>query len=104
MTRPVDMSPLPPAKPAKPATTAATSQGTAKEAQTSAASAAVDAVSLSSNGRAAQLMAQGASSSSPNPALDQIAKDIASGIYRPPPKAVADALVRFEISFLKGKP
>lgn len=101
MTRPVDGSSAPSITPT---TTAAPSSTAAKENQTSGSSTPPDAVSLSPNGRAAQLMAQAATTPSPDPALDQIAKDIASDIYRPPPKAIAEALVRFETALLKGKP
>lgn len=64
-----------------------------------------DTVQLSQKAQIAQAMLNGASTqtTSPDPAITKIAQDIAAGIYRPPPKAIADALVRYETMFIRGK-
>jgi anti-sigma28 factor (negative regulator of flagellin synthesis) len=64
-----------------------------------------DSVELSDQADAAGTMlsaAQETGSDAANPALARIAQDIADGIYRPPPAAIAEALVRYETRLLQG--
>ena len=62
------------------------------------------AVSVSERAAAGQLLAKGAASPLPEAeaAIQRVAQQIAAGIYKPPPEAVAKALVRYEARILKG--
>lgn len=63
------------------------------------AAAKVDTVELSARAVAAQALLSGAlkaAGGASNPALAQLAQDVASGNYRPPAEAVARSLVRYE--------
>jgi hypothetical protein len=64
-----------------------------------------DSVELSDQVDAAASMlagAQEAASGAANPALVRFAQDIANAIYKPPPAAIAEALVRYETRLLQG--
>lgn len=86
---------------------AAGSQAQAHDAQGSSAEAANagnNPVQVSDKANAAKAMMRGAQKPAMSKESVQAwAKLIASGMYRPPPKSVAEALVRFESAFLSGK-
>lgn len=66
---------------------------------------ATPAVSVSKRATAGQAMAKGASTAYPgysDATVQEVAQQIAAGIYKPPPEAVAKALVRYEARILKG--
>lgn len=65
-----------------------------------------DVAEISDNAKAATVMLAAAQEAkqneASNPALEMFAQAIASGIYKPPPEAVAEALVRYESKLLGG--
>ena len=80
-------------------TSAQATQSPPPEAQSTA-----PAVSVSERAAAGQLLAKGTVSPLPEAAaaIQEVARQIAAGIYKPPPAAVAKALVRYEARILKG--
>lgn len=99
MTSPVSSSLVSPtASAAADATAPQPHDKQAAPTQTEAA-AKVDTVAISDRAAAAQVMLSGALMASAggfNPALAQLAQDVAGGNYRPPAEVVARSLVRYE--------
>jgi anti-sigma28 factor (negative regulator of flagellin synthesis) len=84
---------------------AAATGSAAADAAPAGAGAGDDSVELSDQAAAAAIMlsaAEDTGSSAADPALTRIAQDIADGIYKPPPAAIAEALVRYETRLLRG--
>jgi len=87
--------------PAAQATASATTTVAATENSLSPAA----TVDLSVRGQAAVALMRGADQVAKgysSAALDTLATQISQGIYNPPPQSVADALIAYELRFLKG--
>jgi anti-sigma28 factor (negative regulator of flagellin synthesis) len=104
MTNPVSSS-LPATVTDRAAGPAAAAGSAAADAAPAGTGAGGDSVELSDHAAAAATMlsaAEETGSGGTDPALARIAQDIADGIYKPPPAAIAEALVRYETGLLRG--